>query len=306
MELRARAAAAPVHLRARQRRPVHQRPRLGPARRRDAAAPADRRSAGAGRARQPVHGPGAGGDGAAPSVGADRVELYTEAYAARATARRSRQRCWRDFARSARGGAGRSAWASTPGHDLNRDNLADFLRAVPGVLEVSIGHALIADALELGYRRDGAPTTCAASGARTARRDDLRHRHRHLRRAPHRARRWSATASASPSGCWAAANWPSGARAARAGPSAACATWPRASRPRKRSARRSAWACACPMTWRACEIVNAAQRQAGASCCTACLPNGSTRAGWVAHVSRHRRNRLRGGFVVVESENANE
>ena len=36
------------------------------------------------------------------------------------------------------------------GHDLNRANLADFLRAVPGVLEVSIGHALIADALELG------------------------------------------------------------------------------------------------------------------------------------------------------------
>ena len=36
------------------------------------------------------------------------------------------------------------------GHDLNRDNLADFLRAVPGVEEVSIGHALIADALELG------------------------------------------------------------------------------------------------------------------------------------------------------------
>jgi pyridoxine 5-phosphate synthase len=37
------------------------------------------------------------------------------------------------------------------GHDLNRDNLAAFLRAVPGVLEVSIGHAFIADALELGY-----------------------------------------------------------------------------------------------------------------------------------------------------------
>ena len=37
------------------------------------------------------------------------------------------------------------------GHDLNRDNLTDFLRAVPGVAEVSIGHALIADALELGY-----------------------------------------------------------------------------------------------------------------------------------------------------------
>ena len=37
------------------------------------------------------------------------------------------------------------------GHDLNRDNLSDFLRAVPGVAEVSIGHALVADALELGY-----------------------------------------------------------------------------------------------------------------------------------------------------------
>jgi pyridoxine 5-phosphate synthase len=37
------------------------------------------------------------------------------------------------------------------GHDLNRDNLTGFLRAVPGVLEVSIGHALIADALEMGY-----------------------------------------------------------------------------------------------------------------------------------------------------------
>ena len=37
------------------------------------------------------------------------------------------------------------------GHDLNRDNLSDFLREVPGVQEVSIGHALVADALELGY-----------------------------------------------------------------------------------------------------------------------------------------------------------
>jgi pyridoxine 5-phosphate synthase len=36
------------------------------------------------------------------------------------------------------------------GHDLNCANLTDFLRGVPGVLEVSIGHALIADALELG------------------------------------------------------------------------------------------------------------------------------------------------------------
>jgi len=36
------------------------------------------------------------------------------------------------------------------GHDLNCDNLTDFLRSVPGVQEVSIGHALVADAIELG------------------------------------------------------------------------------------------------------------------------------------------------------------
>ena len=39
------------------------------------------------------------------------------------------------------------------GHDLSRDNLTDFLHAVPGVREVSIGHAFVSDALELGYNR---------------------------------------------------------------------------------------------------------------------------------------------------------
>jgi pyridoxine 5-phosphate synthase len=37
------------------------------------------------------------------------------------------------------------------GHDLNQDNLPKFAQAVPGLLEVSIGHALMADALEVGY-----------------------------------------------------------------------------------------------------------------------------------------------------------
>jgi len=37
------------------------------------------------------------------------------------------------------------------GHDLNLGNLGPFLVAVPGVSEVSIGHALVGDALELGY-----------------------------------------------------------------------------------------------------------------------------------------------------------
>jgi pyridoxine 5-phosphate synthase len=37
------------------------------------------------------------------------------------------------------------------GHDLNLQNLAAFAQQVPGLQEVSIGHAFIADALELGY-----------------------------------------------------------------------------------------------------------------------------------------------------------
>ena len=41
--------------------------------------------------------------------------------------------------------------AINAGHDLDRDHLQEFVHAVPGVLEVSIGHALIGDALELGY-----------------------------------------------------------------------------------------------------------------------------------------------------------
>lgn len=86
---------------------------------------------------------------AAKAVGADRVEFYTETYA-RAWSGSQKNEVLSQFAK-----AGRSAVAINlgvnAGHDLNRDNLTDFLRAVPGVLEVSIGHALIADALELGY-----------------------------------------------------------------------------------------------------------------------------------------------------------
>ena len=86
---------------------------------------------------------------AAKAVGADRVELYTEPYAAawgteRQAAELERYRAAAQAALDA--GLGVNA-----GHDLNRDNLTDFLRSVPGVLEVSIGHALISDALELGY-----------------------------------------------------------------------------------------------------------------------------------------------------------
>ena len=84
----------------------------------------------------------------AAALGADRVELYTEAYAlAHGTPEQAGV-----LARYA--AAARAAQAVglgvNAGHDLNRANLTEFLRGVPGVLEVSIGHALIADALELG------------------------------------------------------------------------------------------------------------------------------------------------------------
>ncbi len=85
----------------------------------------------------------------AKDVGADRVELYTEHYAsAFGTAHQSD--VVRDYAQAARA-AQAAGLGVNAGHDLNRDNLTTFLRAVPGVREVSIGHALIADALELGY-----------------------------------------------------------------------------------------------------------------------------------------------------------
>ena len=86
---------------------------------------------------------------AARAVGADRVELYTEPYAAAwGTPQRAEQLARDAAAAQAAVDAGLGVNA---GHDLNRDNLPAFVREVPGVLEVSIGHALIADALELGY-----------------------------------------------------------------------------------------------------------------------------------------------------------
>ena len=86
---------------------------------------------------------------AAKEVGADRVELYTETYA-RAWRTPDKNKVLSQFSHTGRAAAAIHLGVNA-GHDLNRDNLAEFLRAVPGVLEVSIGHALIADALELGY-----------------------------------------------------------------------------------------------------------------------------------------------------------
>ncbi|HEY1392359.1 MAG TPA: pyridoxine 5'-phosphate synthase [Methylibium sp.] len=87
----------------------------------------------------------------AREAGADRVELYTEAYArAYDSADQTERAEVLDRYVQAAEAALAVGLGVNAGHDLNRDNLTDFLRAVPGVLEVSIGHALIADALELG------------------------------------------------------------------------------------------------------------------------------------------------------------
>jgi len=84
----------------------------------------------------------------AAGLGADRVELYTEPYA-RAFGGADRQATLRGYAEAARA-AQAAGLGVNAGHDLNTDNLPAFLSGVPGVLEVSIGHALIADALERG------------------------------------------------------------------------------------------------------------------------------------------------------------
>jgi pyridoxine 5-phosphate synthase len=86
---------------------------------------------------------------AAKAVGADRVELYTETWAsAWGTPRQAAVLAGFTATAIAAKAAGLGLNA---GHDLNRDNLGAFLQAVPGVQEVSIGHAFVADALEIGY-----------------------------------------------------------------------------------------------------------------------------------------------------------
>jgi pyridoxine 5-phosphate synthase len=85
---------------------------------------------------------------AAAAVGADRVELYTEPYA-NAWMAGEAEGSLAAYAATARA-ATTAGLGINAGHDLSLDNLPPFLAAVHGVLEVSIGHALTADALELG------------------------------------------------------------------------------------------------------------------------------------------------------------
>ncbi len=83
-----------------------------------------------------------------PATGAHRIELYTEPYAT-SFATLDQATSLARYAASAEA-ARRAGLGVNAGHDLNLDNLGPFLKTVPHVEEVSIGHALIADALELG------------------------------------------------------------------------------------------------------------------------------------------------------------
>lgn len=85
--------------------------------------------------------------GTAKQIGADRIELYTEPYAA-SYGRDGAEAVFEQF-RLAALKAQEFGLGVNAGHDLNLENLGKFC-SIPGILEVSIGHALIADALEMG------------------------------------------------------------------------------------------------------------------------------------------------------------
>jgi len=84
----------------------------------------------------------------APETGIDRVELYTGPYA-EAVSRGETESALRPFTATAEAALALGIGVNA-GHDLNLDNLTPFVTGVPNVLEVSIGHALVTDALWLG------------------------------------------------------------------------------------------------------------------------------------------------------------
>lgn len=84
----------------------------------------------------------------AADIGADRIEIYTGPYAAAQASGDAAValRACADTAQAAQA----AGLAINAGHDLNQANLGEFLRSVPNVREVSIGHALIGEALYAG------------------------------------------------------------------------------------------------------------------------------------------------------------
>jgi pyridoxine 5-phosphate synthase len=83
----------------------------------------------------------------AAATGTDRIELYTEAYAKNFP--KNAEAAIEPYHKAAHR-AHKYSLGINAGHDLNLDNLAYFHKNVPNLLEVSIGHALISDALYFG------------------------------------------------------------------------------------------------------------------------------------------------------------
>ncbi|HTN46146.1 MAG TPA: pyridoxine 5'-phosphate synthase [Flavipsychrobacter sp.] len=86
---------------------------------------------------------------AAADTGTDRIELYTEAYAAHYS--KDKEMAIRSYKETA-DVAFSQGLGINAGHDLDLDNLHYFAENIPALLEVSIGHALIADAIYYGLQ----------------------------------------------------------------------------------------------------------------------------------------------------------
>lgn len=84
---------------------------------------------------------------AAADTGTDRIELYTESYAKNYTA--NKNAAIESYIKAANVAAQKKLGLNA-GHDLDLNNLKYFTNSIPGLLEVSIGHALISDALYYG------------------------------------------------------------------------------------------------------------------------------------------------------------
>jgi len=86
----------------------------------------------------------------AAKIGVDRVELYTEPYARNFS--EGKEEAIEPFIKAAEV-AHKSGLGLNAGHDLNLDNTRYFVKQIPHLLEVSIGHALISDALYYGLEK---------------------------------------------------------------------------------------------------------------------------------------------------------
>ena len=101
----------------------------------------------------------------ARALGADRIELYTEPYA-EAFGTSTQGNVLNQYVAAATA-AQLAGLGINAGHDLNLDNLPAFVHAIPGLQEVSIGHALVADALEVGLAEAVKRYRAAASGEKS-------------------------------------------------------------------------------------------------------------------------------------------